>query len=461
MRSIPGLKASRSLLGYDLPSKIMSKSCMAGKVGPWEGGAVVFAKFVDSFADGASFFSTNLLYLLLLSAFENHGQSVYLVFLFVPTIFLICFCLTFLTEAVPGWYYKRSGNYGEDKRKTVELMSDWWRGQWQWLMAFAVWTATVVTIQGFMRMGAWAFWVVDIGNGCLFLAVVALLAWVQSRKPRIKESLLESGDGEGMKRRLPAWCGWSRLDKRFWRVQRGRVMKLGIGTLNWSLGVGLYFTLKVQFPLYADALDGKPVDSDFLWGFALSGTTVMVFFATVLEVYQQKWKFNARLNNASMGKQRLQILGTDILSEEQLPLHSCCYPVVRSMRTEQRVRFWLAWYGNTYPMLKLSTSYVVGKLFLGVQNSYFGNVVLGNVYSAEAMTAYFSSLIPLGSVIAALFALAATLYRLKTQETHAENHGYFCVCHACAKEFYVNGHQDEESSKGDSEMLYRADAGSS
>eukprot|EP00665_Eupelagonemidae_sp_cell47_P008553 gene8553-172_t len=101
-----------------------------------------YVKTLDVFADGASFFSANIFFILVLSTTRLGGVGgawgLPALVLFAAVLSCICAALA-AVEAPVKRALLRLGRLNPVTRRQVHTINDWYTGQWAWLLGYAYW----------------------------------------------------------------------------------------------------------------------------------------------------------------------------------------------------------------------------------------------------------------------------------------------------------------------------------
>lgn len=229
---------------------------------------VGFTRVIDAHVDGATFFSTNMLFVVLVSAFSWGAPMLPRLLGFSVGLTLVLLLLTLLSEQIPRWLHE-SGLLGSSKQysaaaqHTTEVVNDWFIGQWQWLLGFAWWNSWLVLLTSdyldvFHYRSAW--WALC---GVLFLLFV-LVAIVL---PALAPSLIE------LKRTVATHPS----------TRARRLLPMLIKSFRWVLAIGLFFTLRRQFAVFDQGLSLKDVSLMDLGGYCVAVSAASVFGVFLLE----------------------------------------------------------------------------------------------------------------------------------------------------------------------------------
>lgn len=344
---------------------------------------VFVAKWIDNAADGATFFSTNLTYTALISSIAfSHFPTIALfweLLLFYILAALFCIAFTAALESAPFLWYKNAPSEGA--LTTNRMVSDWYIGQWAWFIAFAGWTCLLSLLgDAYLNLyeSTWAWWLLDLG-------ILAGYVGYALAPPSCSLATRVANLFSGM-RAFYALGDPVHLERQATMLSK---------SMSWLLGVGLYFTLKKTFPVFANALSLAKVNEGDLAAYVVVTTATCFLGIFLIDFSQQR----RGVEGAGGG-------GT----EPVLPTMGGRF--VQALET----------------MLKLVFCYITGKAFEAAALAGLSRKGGGPEHFALLGFQW-----QIGSGVAAVI---ATSWDIKTQRFHGSDHSAKCVCTVCHPELY-------------------------
>eukprot|EP00658_Telonema_sp_P-2_P033825 TRINITY_DN2474_c0_g8_i1.p1 TRINITY_DN2474_c0_g8~~TRINITY_DN2474_c0_g8_i1.p1 ORF type:complete len:538 (-),score=107.11 TRINITY_DN2474_c0_g8_i1:47-1660(-) len=398
-----------------------------------QAGLVGFVRMIDALVDGVTFFSTNLLFVSLVSFF-NWGQSnmITKLFGFAVGLTLLLMAVVYFSESIPRWLYegrylpcsedRRDGVYSESSRITTELVNAWFIGQWQWLMGFAWWNLLLATLGSeyldlYHHTLAWWMLIVFI---LLVWGVTALLipylAYSQDRPAPPEHPL----------------------------IYQRRLLPMFLKALRWVLGIGLFFTLRRQFSVFGNAIELAPVDVSELFGYCMAVTFISLMGVFLVEMAMR------------VTEQLRKAIGADsdafcLCRGDLTQPHICSGSCVKAYQAYvTRLARWclcsklpcgyrggdlykgsslLIVYGDEVDStFRLAFGYLTGTAWRGFGfGVHHGRLTSGDDFLKVAL---------LGTAVAAVLSTIGAVWSLKTERAHGEAHSDRCVCPVCAPEHF-------------------------
>ena len=370
------------------------------------GVAVFVAKWVDNMADGATFFSVLLTYTALISFVHTTKDPAMLfwqLLLFFVAIVVFAVCFTAGFESFP-WLCSNTPK--KSSVTTNQMISDWYIGQWAWLIAFAGWTC-LLSLFGDAYLGLYdttfAWWALCLLILCGYIGY----ALVPPCCPSAVASLFGCCEHHFECANL-----FARPEH---RVRQSAMLKKSV---TWLLGVGLYFTLKKTFVVFADALAQQEVDNRDLAAFAGGTATVCFVPLFLMELFRQ------HLETRKHTARTMCIHNPD----DTCTTSTAAAGIEGEVAKPPHVRLGEA----LETMLKLVLCYITGKAFEAV--------ALANTGANGGGTLNFAWIAFKWQLGAGAAALVASAWTLKTQRAHGDGHSAKCVCAlpSCHPEFYAH-----------------------
>lgn len=198
----------------------------------------------------------------------------------------------------------------------------------------------------------------------------------------------------------------------------------------WLLGIGLYFTLKCTFPLFADALAERDVDHRDITAFSGSVTAICFVLLCLIELCTERKKSKEK---RTQRKERDGYYDDD---EELVDYenhndhndnHGHGHDHGHDDDNRQKTKGTIGLPIPPEGMLKLSLCYVTGQAW---------NAETVGLGSRATNRGTFALIALHWQLAACGFAIAESMWALKTQTFHGSGHSRRCVCTVCAPEFY-------------------------
>eukprot|EP01065_Artemidia_motanka_P009893 TRINITY_DN1512_c0_g2_i1.p1 TRINITY_DN1512_c0_g2~~TRINITY_DN1512_c0_g2_i1.p1 ORF type:complete len:646 (+),score=197.64 TRINITY_DN1512_c0_g2_i1:66-1940(+) len=396
--------------------------------GPPPTGAVVFyVRTLDAFADGVTFFTGNLFFLILASLVfhgrkPNDSAQLVLLFAFAIGASVVLGLATLMETAVKRLMLK-CGQLTLKRRKQVHLVNDWYIGQWAWLLGYSYWfilwcALTHEYIDAYDHVSCWWF-MVGFAMLLWLFGHWALRKWKSSNEvseydfgteaevPFLvdisEKGVTDTVSSPTPQPPTPRYAGKEVDFLLSGPGTRARLRNLYLSALRWMTGCGAYFTLKQTVHVFGEALAMKQVDRMELAVWTFSATAVAVAIAVFLDELEQR----------AMDK------------AEQEP--GASETVKRTVR-------------DAYQPLRLTVCYVTGKVWLGFAFGLYGPE------DGECWCwGYYSVLTSLTTLMSCLFAYLDA--RREFTQNNSNNdypcagvsthiHGQFCTCILCGPELY-------------------------
>jgi hypothetical protein len=299
--------------------------------------------------------------------------------IFSAVLVIVAIIFVIVYETTPHmWAYPARPTL--EQVRINQHVSDWFRSKWTWLMGFA-WFTTAISVLGPAYLGVHdkpeAWWAL-----CGAIAaghVLHTTACGRRRPPTRTAMVVAPADAVGN----GSCCGQHKTQH--------RVVNMLDRAVGWTLGISLYFALRVSFPQFSDALAMRWVSQWWVLTFVgavTGGCWVLLFGLEVLVRFVEA-------HHHSMVTHHLSVL--------------------------ERV------VGGLEATLKLTLCYLTGKAWealtfgLGARASSLGGFALIGLY---------------WQLGAGLLAVLHTRWVLTTEHKHGASHSPRCVCPVCAPELY-------------------------
>lgn len=310
--------------------------------------------------------------------------------LFCAVVVAFCVGFTAALESAPFWWH----GWWHDRPPTAaalttnRMVSDWFVGQWAWFIAFAGYSC-LVSLLGEKYLDVYssilAWWLLDLA------VLLGYVGYAMASPCGCNLPARAAGRIGGLAL-FSALRDPEHLDRQGTMLTR---------SVSWLLGIGLYFTLKITFPVFRDSLSLESVDTGELAAY-VAGTTVLCFLGIfLLELFRQ----------------HLAALEHSVW--------------LRSPRGAPRWR-------HQRPMFKLieAVEVMLKLVFCYISGKAFEAAALADHGADGGGTLNFALLGLKWQLAAGVAAVVASAWDLKTQRRHGDDHSTKCVCTVCHPEYY-------------------------